>query len=129
MELVNQIYKSIQQGVGKEIFAQAVDTVFLLLSPFTPHISEEVNSLLGNKGTIFNRSWPTVDSKMLKKTEGEIAILINGKVKDKMVIDFSLSKEEVKTKALAQIKIKKIIADKSPKKIIYVKGKIINIVI
>jgi leucyl-tRNA synthetase len=66
---------------------------------------------------------------MLKKTEGEIAILINGKVKDKMVIDFSLSKEEVKTKALAQIKIKKIIADKSPKKIIYVKGKIINIVI
>ncbi|MCF7897585.1 MAG: leucine--tRNA ligase [Candidatus Omnitrophica bacterium] len=129
MELVNQIYKSIQQGVEKEIFAQAVDTVFLLLSPFTPHISEEVNSLLGHKGTVFNRSWPKVDPKMLKKDEGEIAILINGKVKDKMVIDFSLSKEEVKTKALAQIKVKKIIADKSPKKIIYVKGKIINIVI
>jgi leucyl-tRNA synthetase len=129
MELVNQIYKSIKQGVGKEIFAQAVDTVFLLLSPFTPHISEEVNSLLGNKGTIFNRSWPTVDPKMLKKTEGEIAILINGKVKDKIVIDFSLSKEEVKTKALAQKKVKSIIVDKTPKKIIYVKGKIINIVI
>ncbi|MCF7916659.1 MAG: leucine--tRNA ligase [Candidatus Omnitrophica bacterium] len=129
MELVNQIYKSIQAGIKKELFTQAVDIVFLLLSPFTPHISEEVNSLLGNQGTIFDRSWPEVDPKYLKKEKGEIAILVNGKVREKMVIDFDLAKEEVTEKALTVDKIKKIIAGKSPKKIIYIKGKIINIVV
>ncbi|MCF7873630.1 MAG: leucine--tRNA ligase [Candidatus Omnitrophica bacterium] len=129
MELVNQAYKSIQAGIKKELFAQAVDIVFLLLSPFTPHISEEVNSLLGNQGTIFDRSWPKVNPKFLKKEKGEIAILVNGKVRGKIVIDFSLSKEEVFQKAQRLDKIKKIIAGKPPKKIIYIKGKIINIVV
>ncbi|MCF7887374.1 MAG: leucine--tRNA ligase [Candidatus Omnitrophica bacterium] len=129
MELVNQTYKSIKAGIKKDIFVQAVDTVFLLLAPFTPHISEEVNSLLGNKGTIFDRSWPEVDLKFLKKEEGEIAILINGKVKGKMVIDFSLSKEQVEKKALAAQKVQKIISGNQPKKVIYIKGKIVNIVI
>lgn len=129
MELVNQIYKSVQAGIKKDLFSQAVDTVFLLLAPFSPHISEEVNSLLGNKGTIFERSWPEVNPELLKKEEGEIAILVNGKVKDKIVIDFSLSKEEIEKKALAVDKIKKIIADRKPKKVIYIKGKIINIVV
>ncbi|MCM8820128.1 MAG: leucine--tRNA ligase, partial [Candidatus Omnitrophica bacterium] len=59
MELVNQIYKSLNEGfLRKNIFYKAVDTIFLLLSPFTPHISEEVNSILGNKGSIFKRNWP-----------------------------------------------------------------------
>ncbi len=129
MELVNQIYKSIRGGIKKEILTQAVDTVFLLLSPFTPHISEEVNSLLGNKDTIFNRSWPKFEPNFLKKEEGEIAVLVNGKVKDKMIIDFSLSKKEVEKKALGRDKIKKIASGNRAKKIIYVKGKIINIVI
>ncbi len=129
MELVNQIYKSIQAGIKKDLLAEAIDTVFLLLSPFTPHVSEEVNSLLGNKGTIFDRNWPKVNLKLLKKEEGEVAILVNGKVKDKMVIDFSLSKQKIEEKALATDKIKKTISDKPVKKIIYIQEKIVNIVI
>ncbi|MFO8053102.1 MAG: leucine--tRNA ligase [Candidatus Omnitrophota bacterium] len=129
MELVNQIYKSIKENIKKEILKQAVDTVFLLLSPFTPHISEEVNSLLGHEGTVFDRSWPKVDAKFLKKEEVEIAVLINGKVKDRIDVNLNWQEEKVKEKALAQDKIKNIVSGKTPKKTIYVKGKILNIVI
>ncbi|MDD5070651.1 MAG: leucine--tRNA ligase [Candidatus Omnitrophica bacterium] len=129
MELVNQAYKSLNDGyIRKDVLAQTVDVLFRLLAPFTPHLSEEVNSILGNSGTIFKRSWPQSDEKYLKEESVEIAILVNGKVKAKMVIDVSLSQEAVKTKALSVDKIQNIIRDSVPKKVIYIDKKIVNIV-
>ncbi len=129
MELVNQTYKSVSVGISKNTFFQAVDTVFLLLSPFTPHVSEEANSLLGNKESIFDRSWPEAKPEFLKKEEVEIGVLVNGKIKEKMKISLNCPKEEVEKNALSLPKIEKIISENSPKKVIYVKGKIVNIVI
>ncbi|MCQ9206131.1 MAG: leucine--tRNA ligase [Omnitrophica bacterium] len=129
MELVNQTYKSLAQGsLRKEIFKEAVDTTFLLLSPFTPHISEEVNEILGNKSSILNRSWPKVDENHLKEEELEVAVLVNGKVKAKLKINVNWPQEEIKSKALALEKVKKLLSQKPPKKVIYVERKIINIV-
>ncbi|MCM8787003.1 MAG: leucine--tRNA ligase [Candidatus Omnitrophica bacterium] len=130
MELVNQIYKSLNEGfLRKSIFYQAVDTVFLLLSPFTPHISEEVNNILGNKCSIFRRSWPLYYEEYLKEEEIEIAVLINGKVKDKVTISTDWDKRSVEEKILSLEKVKKILGNNTPKKIIYVEKRLVNIVV
>lgn len=124
MELVNQVYKGINQAtLGKEVLGQAVKTVFLLLSPFTPHISEEVNQILGNKESIFKSSWPLVNEEYLKEEEVEIAVLVNGKVRDKLKIDVSWSKQEVEKKALSLEKIKNALQEKAPKKTIYIEDR------
>lgn len=130
MELVNKAYQGINGGfLRKEILEEAVDTIFLLLSPFTPHISEEVNKILGYSPSILSRPWPKAKKEHLHKEEIEIAILINGKVKDKLRIRASLSKEEVQTEVLELEKIKKLIGNSLPKKIIYVEKRIVNIVL
>jgi leucyl-tRNA synthetase len=130
MELVNQTYKGLNEGLlRKDIFKQAVDTVFTLLSPFTPHISEEVNEWLGYKPSILDRSWPKADEKYLIEEEVEIAVLINGKVKDKLKINVSWPKEEIKKKAVSLEKIKNLLSQKPAKKVIYIDKKIVNIVV
>ena len=130
MELVNQTYKSLGTGcLRKGLFKEAVDTVFLLLAPFTPHISEEVNEILGNKPSILDRAWPKLKQEYLKVEEVEIAILINGRVRDKLKIDLNWPKKEIEQKALAQDKIKKLLSLKPPKKVIYIEKKIVNIVV
>jgi leucyl-tRNA synthetase len=130
MELVNQTYKSLNEGsLRKEIFKNAIDTVFLLLCPFTPHISEEVNNILGFKDSILKRNWPQFNEEYIKTEEVEIAISINGKVRDKLVINVNWSKEEVEKKALASEKIQSFLQGKPPKKVIYIEKRMINIVI
>jgi leucyl-tRNA synthetase len=130
MELVNQTYKSLTEGyLRKEIFQKSVETVFSLLAPFTPHISEEVNSILGGKKSIFNREWPRFDEKYLYEEEVEIAVLLNGKVRDKLKINVNWGKEEIEKKALELDKIKNLMGESRPKKVIYIDKKIVNIVI
>ncbi|MFA5271788.1 MAG: leucine--tRNA ligase [Candidatus Omnitrophota bacterium] len=130
MELVNQAYKSINEAtVRKEIFKEAVNTIFVLLSPFTPHIAEEVNSILGFSGSILKRKWPEFNEEFIKTEEVEIAVSINGKVRDKLTINVSWSKEEIEKKALASDKVQNFLKGKHLKKIIYVEGRMINIVV
>ena len=130
MELVNQTYKGLGEGVlRKDILKEAVDTIFLLLAPFTPHVSEEVNEALGNKPSVLDRDWPKVEEKYLEEKEVEIAILVNGRVRDKIRVNVNWSKEEVEKKALAQDKIRKLLSLNPPKKVIYIEKKIVNIVV
>jgi leucyl-tRNA synthetase len=130
MELVNQAYKSTNEGVvRKEVLKETVDTVFLLLAPFTPHLSEEVNESLGNKDSVFRRSWPVYKEEYLHEEKREIAVLINGKVRDKMIIEASWPKQEIERRALALEKINAALEGKPPKKVIYIENRIVNIVI
>jgi len=129
MELVNQIYKSYEEGtLSKKVFREVVDVTFLLLSPFIPHVSEEANHILGNKDSIFRRPWPKHDESYLKEEELEIAVLINGKVKERLSIKVDWPEETIKEKALSLDKIKTALKGKPAKKTIYVEKKLLNIV-
>ncbi|RKY33353.1 MAG: leucine--tRNA ligase [Candidatus Omnitrophota bacterium] len=129
MELVNHIYKSLDTGqISKELFRQAIDTVFLLLAPFTPHISEEANKILGNSGSIFHRNWPSYDPKYLEQEEVEIAILIDGKLRAHLKIDTQWSEKKVVEEALSLEKVKNYLKGAPPKKTFYIKNKVLNLV-
>jgi len=99
-----------------------------ILSPFAPHITEEIWLAAGEKKSINLSAWPKWSEELAKDTVFKIAIQVNGKVRDEMEIAADLSEEEVKKLALSQEAISKWLTGPA-KKIIYVKNKLVNIVV
>ncbi|MFZ3123417.1 MAG: leucine--tRNA ligase [Thermodesulfovibrionales bacterium] len=130
MELVNDLssFDPKTQDDWKA-FRFSTETLLLLLSPFSPHISEELWESMGNKKSILEQKWPSWDENIAKEEEIELVIQINGKVKAKIMIPAGLSDDEVRKKALAEPKIQEITKGKALKKVFIVKGKLVNIVI
>jgi len=100
-----------------------------ILAPFCPHITEELWSKLNHKTSIFKEKWPKYDEKLIKKETIEMVIQINGKVRDKIEVSAEISKEEAEKLALNSKKIKTWLNNQKPKVMIFVKGKLINIVV
>ena len=113
----------------KKIFKKAIETTIKLLAPITPHIVEEIWFLIGNKSFIIQNSWPKVEGKFLKTTTVTIAVQINGKLKDTIDLPIDTSEKKIEKAALTLPSITKTMKKKTPKKIIVVKNKVINIVI
>ncbi|MCX5749985.1 MAG: leucine--tRNA ligase [Candidatus Saganbacteria bacterium] len=114
---------------GQELSPEAAQKLILLLSPFAPHIAEELWSVAGGKGSISDQAWPSFDSTLAKDTEIEIPIQVNGKLRDKMTVPADISEKEAREKALALEKIKQNIGDKEIVKIIFANRRLINIVV
>ena len=100
-----------------------------ILSPFAPHLCEELWSMLGRRESIFETEWPGYNPELIALEEIELVIQINGKVRDKVKTPADISEDEAKALALTSKKIQKHLAGKKPKKIIFVGGKLVNIVI
>jgi len=117
--------------VGKlDFISRDVYEKFLqLLSPFAPHITEEIWFNLGNKNSIHLSIWPSFDENLIKDEEIKVVVQINGKVRAEMMIGVEEKEEEVKNKACKNSGILKYLAGKDIKKVIYVKNRLINIVL
>ena len=114
----------------KEKLEKGEAELFLkILSPFVPHLAEEIWHNFGNKKSIFLEKWPKPDEKFLVEEEIEFVVQINGRVRDKLKVKINLSEEEIKEIAFASEKIKKYLAAKKINKIVFVKNKLINFVI
>jgi len=123
MILANELEKSKQ--FPKDFFE-----IFLkLLSPFAPHLTEELWSWLGHSRSIFQSDWPQAKKFLLKEDVAFLVIQVNGRVRDRIEVPSGISEKEVQKLALARPKIQKWLAGKEAKKIIYIPNKLINIVI
>ncbi|MFA6076545.1 MAG: class I tRNA ligase family protein [Candidatus Paceibacterota bacterium] len=100
-----------------------------ILSPFAPHVTEELWSMLGEKKTINLSEWPKWEESLIKDEEVKIMVQINGKVRGEIIIHVDEQKEDVRDKALKDADIVKYVEGKDIKRIIYVKGRLINIVL
>jgi leucyl-tRNA synthetase len=130
MELVNEasaFEPETEEDWGTYRFA--LETALLLLSPFAPHITEELWAALGNEPGMFNRPWPRWDEEAAREEEVELVVQVNGKVRSKLMIPAGLPEEEVRRKALDEPKIRELTGDKPVRKLFVVKGKLVNIVI
>jgi len=107
----------------------ALEKFLIILSPFAPHITEELWQKLGHKNSIFQEKWPDYDKKLVRKETFELVIQVNGKVRDKVEAPINVSQKEAEKVALEREKIKKWVGDRKPKVVIFVKGRLINIVI
>jgi leucyl-tRNA synthetase len=131
MELVNETYDYINlepTALSLE-FKEAIQTIIILLSPFVPHIAEEMWERLGNKESIFRAKWPDYDKNALNQNTIELPIQINGKLRSKIEAPFNAEEDEIKKLVLEDSVINKWIEGKPLKKIIIVKGKLVNLVI
>jgi leucyl-tRNA synthetase len=103
--------------------------ILILLSPFAPHITEELWEKLGHKESIFLEKWPQYDPELAKDEEIELVIQVNGKVRDKITVSADIEEEEAKRMATESEKARMFIAGKEIKKIIYIKGRLVSIVV
>ena len=132
MELVNQIYTLDLKNEDKkrdEVLRFGFETIIILLSPFVPHITEELWSILGNKTSILLEKWPIHNEDALKVDELLIVVQINGKLRGKITVDANADDDAIKKSALNESNVKKHIEGKDIKKVIVVKKKLVNIVV
>lgn len=130
MEFINALSKYTQEKeMNLDFLKDVVSDYLRLLAPFAPHFSEEQWSLLGNSYSIFNEAWPKFDPKALVKDEVEIAIQVNGKIKNKIMVSSDLDEEGIKASALADEKIIASTEGKTVVKVIVIKGRLVNIVV
>jgi leucyl-tRNA synthetase len=120
---------NIFQEKNTKIKKSSLETFLKLLAPFAPYITEELWHQLGHKTSIHLEKWPKYDKKMLKEKEFELIIQINGKLRDKIKAPINLEEEKAKKLVLNRPKIKRFLMEQKPKKIIYVKNRLINLVI
>jgi len=100
-----------------------------ILSPFAPHISEELWEKLEYKESIFLQEWPKYDEVLIQDEMITLVVQVNGKVRDKLEVSADILEEEAREKALASEKVQKFIEGKEIRKVIFVKGRLVNIVI
>ena len=130
MEFVNMRIALSDRAKKENILSKKDAEKFLkILSVFAPHICEELWQKLGHKSSIFKEKWPKYDEKLIKKETFELVIQVNGKVRDKIEVSVDISEEEVRGLALRRERIKKWLGIKKPKKVIFIKGRLVNIVI
>ena len=130
MEFINALSKYTQEKeMNLDFLKDVVSDYLRLLAPFAPHFSEEQWNLLGNSYSIFNEAWPKFDPKALVKDEVEIAIQVNGKIKNKIMVSSDLDEEGIKAAALADEKIIASTEGKTVVKVIVIKGRLVNIVV
>jgi len=104
------------------------ESVVKLLAPYAPHMAAEIWERLGHTNSVHVESWPTHDEVVLARAKVTVAVQVNGKVRDTLVVSADAGKEELEMLALASDKIKKALDGKEPKKIIVVVGRVVNIV-
>ena len=128
MKFYNSISSNLNH-VNKDLRREALMKFCILLAPFAPHISDEIWHLIGNSKSVHLEKWPVFDEDALKENSYELVIQINGKVRDKINVEINISDDEIKEKTLISPNVKKWIDNKTIRKIIIVKGRIINIVV
>ncbi|KAF1681395.1 leucine--tRNA ligase [Veillonella sp. R32] len=131
MELVNAMYqfKDSHEMVQAELANELVQKLLLLLAPFTPHITEELWHEVGFEGSIHQQDWPAYEEAALVIDEIEIAVQVNGKVRDKITIPVDMPKAELEALALDLDRVKEFTTDKTVAKVIIIPNKIVNIVV
>ena len=117
-------YLSSKDKIAKELYANLIK----LLSPFTPHLAEEMWARLGNTTLVITESWPKGDAKLAEDTEVTYAVQICGKMRGTILMPKDASKEEVEAKALTLENVKKQLEGKEIKKVIVVPNRLINLV-
>jgi len=130
MELLNEMTTAKATGAfGTEAWKEAESIYLRMMAPVCPHIAEELWSRFGGAYSIHDQSWPEVDVAATKEEEITLIVQVNGKLRDRLTLPVNISEEAAKTAALESENVQHFLEGKSPKKVIYVAGRLVNIVV
>ncbi len=131
MEMVNGLYK-FKESHGmqaSETWRFTLESLLQILAPFAPHITEELWRELGHTDTIHVNHWPKWDEKYLVSDVMTIIVQVNGKLRSKLELPADIDQQGIEEAALADANVQKFTNNKPPKKMVYVPGKLLNVVI
>lgn len=131
MELLNYLEDNHEEvkKLNKQTRRTILDILIKIISPFAPHIAEELWSLLGNENSVFKDRWPNVKNEYLIEDEINIPVQINGKLRNQIKVKYDSSLEDILNVVKEDPKTAKYLENKQIKKVFFVKNKIINIII
>lgn len=129
MELVNALTKYEAKSVKNEkLLYDSVVTLIKLLAPCVPHFAEELWHEIGNEESVFKAEYPVFDETKLVKDEVEYAVQINSKMKGKIVLQKSMTEDMIKAAVLSFAPVKEALSGKEPKKVIVIRGRLVNVI-
>ena len=129
MELLNEMSRVKQLGAwGTPAWNEAVEIYLKMFAPVATHMSEEIWAILGKPFSIHTQQWPLVDEDAAMDDEITLVIQVNGKVRDRLTVSANIGEEDAKAKALGCEGAVKALEGRKPKQMIYVKGRLVNIV-
>jgi leucyl-tRNA synthetase len=129
MELVNNLYKADNKDdQDRAIMSEALNAIVKMLSPIVPHICHQLWQQLGHGDNLDFTPWPSVDQEALVEQSKLIIVQVNGKVRAKLTVAADIAKDEIEQLALSNELVLRFTADKTVRKVIYIPGKLVNIV-
>jgi len=129
MEFVNELYQRYQNQTWRTAtFHHALDTLLMLLAPSAPHMADELWNLTGHPGSVHQQSWPAWDAALAKDVLIQIPVQIDSKLREVVEVASDAGQEEVQEKALSQPRVQQHLNGRAVVRIIYVPGRVINIV-
>jgi leucyl-tRNA synthetase len=132
MELVNQTTAMVpddDRPRQNEVLRHAIESMTVLLSPIVPHFAEELWQALGHGTSVLLTPWPTYSEAALEREKLTIVVQVNGKLRSRFEVAADAGEDQIQQTALADQKVKKFIEGKTVRKVIVVKGKLVNIVV
>ncbi len=137
MEQVNALYlflgsmpgeEMLENTLARKVLRESIESLILLLSPFAPHISEELWMRLGNGAPVYKTNWPFVRQEALVRDDISLVVQVNGKLRSKVTVPIGATEADVKDIVLNDAKTKEWILGKNIRKFVYVPEKLVNIV-
>ncbi|MCK4274757.1 MAG: class I tRNA ligase family protein, partial [Dehalococcoidales bacterium] len=130
MEFTNYLSRVKESGTAsKGAWESSIKTLLLLLAPTAPHLAEELWQRIGREYSIHSQAWPEWDEALVTRDEFILVIQVNGKLRDRVTVPVSITEEEAKKIAGEQEKVKPYLEGREVVKVIYVPGKLVNIVV
>ncbi len=130
MELTNSMYAAWDDGLaGSPAFQEAVDSLLRMMAPMTPHIAEELWARMEKPYSIHTQTWPAFDPEAAKEEEITLIVQVNGKLRDRIIVPAAVDESTAREQALASESVQRYLEGREPRQIIYVPGRLINIVI
>lgn len=130
MELVNALSKyEAQPAKNSKLYRDTVDDLLKMLCPLAPHFAEELWQQTGHSGSIIVESFPVYDESATKVAEAEMLVQFNSRPKTRITVDVTLSPKELEALVLADSKVVELLAGATPKKVIVIPGRLVNIIL
>ncbi|MFQ5473006.1 MAG: class I tRNA ligase family protein, partial [Dehalococcoidia bacterium] len=130
MEMTNGLYQARDAGaVDLDAWNEAIESMLLLMAPLTPHFAEELWERTGRPYSIHQQSWPQFDEVLAAEDEVTLVVQVNGKVRDRIQVAADIAEDVAKELAMASEAVKRHLSGKEPRRVIYVPGRLVNIVV
>lgn len=129
MEYVNELYKYKLDGFSGDAWQEAIDSLVRLIAPMAPHMGAELWQQIGNTSRLEDAGWPQWDDAFLAEAMLTIIVQVDGKLRAKLLVPAGATEESIKQTALDEENVKKFISEDGPKKVIYIPGRLISIVV